>query len=739
MKISKVVHAYYNLFSPEKLGDSNQTCHNDINCYLNWKNESDAVVLVLLATGTEWCSGSLLNNTKQDYRPYFLSAFHCIDTNDNGTLSSTEINAAENWEFRFQFKKIVCNGSSVTNYISYNHATFRAAWVNTDFLLMELVDAVTNASGQLTLLGWDKSGNTPSSATGIHHPSGDVMKISFDNHSLGTNSSVINWTGSPSSPSNTHWVVGFDNGTTEGGSSGSPLFDQNKRVVGQLHGGATGCAPITKYYGKFNLSWTGGGTDSTRLSNWLDPSPSTSATTVNTIRTPVISGNSYVCTNGNVFTLENLPSGATVQWSVSGTAFTLSNQTNSSVKVTKTGLNESQATLTALINNSAVVTTTLTPCQLYIYSYSPALCSSAVFSIANLPSFIIGSQISWSCSSNLSLVGGTTGLTKTVNVLSVGDGTGWVEINVNQQLVKRSYLTILQPNNNASISGQSSITQSSSANYTLFSITDPIETYIPNSGTDLESCSNVTWTSSSNLSISPGAQGSSDPDEEIDYRIPISVYASGSGSGWIKAQITVNGSTLYVQKNIQIVPNSISVSITDHNYYFHATTSPQANLYTWRFNSNIIGVGNYADLYYFRENNNSSIVNTLQVTVSNGSLSGASQITVYGSIVVESEEVEDYISCYPNPVSSGSMLNISVDMTKYSKSRNYLQAAAGDKSKVPAFSVKLCSNAGIALRQSTLGNGSTQLNVSGLSPGIYFLLVYDGLNTKPTMHRIVIN
>lgn len=140
LSISRVVHAYVNLFPSfaTRGVSSSGNCNKDIVCFSEWYNESEAVALVLLANGTEHCSGSLLNNTVQDYRPFFLTAFHCIDSDQNGALSDAEISGSENWAFRFRFKKTSCNGNYVTSYITYNRADFRAAWNGTDFALMEL-------------------------------------------------------------------------------------------------------------------------------------------------------------------------------------------------------------------------------------------------------------------------------------------------------------------------------------------------------------------------------------------------------------------------------------------------------------------------------------------------------------------------------------------------------------------------------------------------------------------------
>jgi hypothetical protein len=81
------------------------------------------------------------------------------------------------------------------------------------------------------------------------------------------------------------WVVTWSQGVTEGGSSGSPLFGGDHRIVGQLAGGPSGCGSSDQRdaYGRFDNSWTGGGTKSTRLSNWLDPANIGAMTTNSTL------------------------------------------------------------------------------------------------------------------------------------------------------------------------------------------------------------------------------------------------------------------------------------------------------------------------------------------------------------------------------------------------------------------------------------------------------------------------
>uniref|UniRef100_UPI001E6328C8 T9SS type A sorting domain-containing protein n=1 Tax=Salinibacter altiplanensis TaxID=1803181 RepID=UPI001E6328C8 len=105
------------------------------------------------------------------------------------------------------------------------------------------------------------------STTSIHHPAGDIKKIAIDNNSPNSD----NFAGTPS---NSHWLVNFDEGTVEGGSSGAPLFSPNNKVIGQLHGGTNvdRCEVRDGYYGKLSLSCNKGGNNTTRLKDWLDSS-----------------------------------------------------------------------------------------------------------------------------------------------------------------------------------------------------------------------------------------------------------------------------------------------------------------------------------------------------------------------------------------------------------------------------------------------------------------------------------
>ena len=313
LTIKRIIHGYRSIGIDEYYGNNGTSaiCNVDVACKPAFSKEAKAVGLVLLSSGNELCSGSLLMTTDMSLKPYFLTAFHCIDIDKNLNLSDTELNNAENWMFKFHHKRAICGDSTLATSYTYNSAIFRSAWYNTDFALMEIDhDLIDNK--ELSWLGWDRTETAPSYGYCIHHPQGDVMKINTTYSSFDTSS----WNGIDN-----HWYVNWYEGVTEGGSSGAPFLNQNKLVVGQNHGKLVSqnylpvCDRKRSDAGMFYKSWTGGGTDNSRLSNWLDPlnTDSTTITTCSLEDRLKIVGPTVVCDSA-VYFVEHLPVGMTVTW-----------------------------------------------------------------------------------------------------------------------------------------------------------------------------------------------------------------------------------------------------------------------------------------------------------------------------------------------------------------------------------------------------------------------------------------
>ena len=315
LTISKTVYGYRAAMVDQNDGliRSSESCNNDIACFPEFQKEAKAVAKVLDSNGESCFSGSLMMSTNMDYKGYFLTAFHCIDINGDGILSVAEKANTQNWMFKFNYRKTSCEGNNVTSGYSYNGSTFRAAYYPTDFALVEINQTIPQ-NGLYSWLGWDRTGNVPSSGTCIHHPSGDVMKISIDDDPL-SSSTFAGY-------SNNHWTTNFDDGVVEHGSSGSPLLNSDKKVVGQLHdnfdwiGILTYCSQPRGDFGKISLSWPGGGSNSTRLSDWLDPN-GWGITVMPGSADLIISGDEYLYKTG-IYSLSSLPSGMSVNWSLTG-------------------------------------------------------------------------------------------------------------------------------------------------------------------------------------------------------------------------------------------------------------------------------------------------------------------------------------------------------------------------------------------------------------------------------------
>lgn len=282
--ISEVAYLGLNALSvfEKSLDDfgSSDPCQVNVNCPEgnSWSNQKRSVVKIIVKDGPNvgLCTGALVNNTAENCKNYVLTAQHC-------GAGATEANFSQ-WGFYFNFQSPSCLTPNVSTVSTIDDqyltgAIFRAASGNnsnintSDFLLVELMKPIPGSFNP-HYAGWNKQNVGSNSGVGIHHPSGDIKKISTYTTSLSSTS----WTSTP----NTHWAVKWaattnGHGVTEGGSSGSPLFDANGRIIGDLSGGGSFCSNTSGLdaYGKFAFSWSSAGTTADRqLKPWLDPTNS---------------------------------------------------------------------------------------------------------------------------------------------------------------------------------------------------------------------------------------------------------------------------------------------------------------------------------------------------------------------------------------------------------------------------------------------------------------------------------
>jgi lysyl endopeptidase len=252
LRLTQVIHAYKNILGPgANQGAGHQlpgvlksgACNINVNCPLgaNWQDVKRASARVFM--GGNQCSGALINNTAGDSKQYFLSANHCFSGNP------------ATWVFNFNYESPTCAGTSGTS-DTVSGSILRTKSSAADHCLVEITQDIP-AAYNVFLSGWSRSTTPSTMSTGIHHPLGDIKKICRDSNTALT----ATFNGSPC------WrVASWEQGVTEGGSSGSPLYDQNKRLVGQLFGGQATCSFLfNDYYGRFDVSWNNG------LSTWLDP------------------------------------------------------------------------------------------------------------------------------------------------------------------------------------------------------------------------------------------------------------------------------------------------------------------------------------------------------------------------------------------------------------------------------------------------------------------------------------
>lgn len=244
------------------LAEKQGSCNIDVVCPQGdpWRREIRSVGAYSL-NGSFVCTGTMVMNQREDFRNYFLTAYHC------GISAANAATMVVYWNFQSPTCGQLGGGSLAQN---QGGATFRANYSGSDFCLVELNQSPDPAF-DVHYAGWERGGTAPAKSVCIHQPGVDEKAISFVDTPLRSTA----YLGTNESDSANHWrVVKWTLGTTEPGSSGSGLWNASThRLVGQLHGGYASCVATNSsdWYGKLSTSWTGNGTTSTRLSDWLDP------------------------------------------------------------------------------------------------------------------------------------------------------------------------------------------------------------------------------------------------------------------------------------------------------------------------------------------------------------------------------------------------------------------------------------------------------------------------------------
>ena len=277
LTISEISQGYYDFFHIKSIegsiGSAEGNCHPNAICYDQvwhenpndgmWRQQINSVVCYTMSSGgyIYMCSGAMINNTANNFEPYLLTANHCYE----GTPST--------WKFYFKYQATSCSGTNGTTLKNATGATVLArdnGDSSSDFMLLKITGTINASSFDIFFAGWDLSTSapaTPTSCGAIHHPGGDIKKFSVPQH--------INNGSSYGYPK--FWAVNWAaaTGATEGGSSGSPLFNKKGLIVGQLYAGSSSCSYPSgyDYYGKISNSWTNNNNSSNakKLKPWLDP------------------------------------------------------------------------------------------------------------------------------------------------------------------------------------------------------------------------------------------------------------------------------------------------------------------------------------------------------------------------------------------------------------------------------------------------------------------------------------
>lgn len=281
VRIGALSHAFLPVYAEKSTNNiglgTSQACEIDVNCAEGEEWQILKRSVVHINTTTQLCSGALVNNTAYDGKPYILTAEHCINNTSE----------AEKSVFYFGYENSECFENDGQKNQSVSGSTLLATGESIDFTLLELSQ---RPPGEYNVYyaGWDVRKQGHGSSVTLHHPNADAMKISYDKDPTVEPTSLPGDLNDYLLESN-YRIAKWDIGTTEGGSSGCPLFNSSKKLIGVLSGGLASCGDSigynvetgrvifslngneNDYFSKTYFAWDHYSSNDKQLKYWLDP------------------------------------------------------------------------------------------------------------------------------------------------------------------------------------------------------------------------------------------------------------------------------------------------------------------------------------------------------------------------------------------------------------------------------------------------------------------------------------
>jgi hypothetical protein len=229
------------------------SCQLDANCYQEWQDSMRMVAhMVFERDGNQYvCSGTLVNTRNNSFKPYFLTAGHCI----------SDPSAARTLETHWSYQTETCNGAAPQRPRLQSEVGAQllasSSITEGDYSLLLL----RGIPAGLWFAGWDA--NDPAVGAplaGIHHPRGSWKRIFFGKR-IPDSAQPVSIDGYSASP-DLYYHVEMSQGRVEPGSSGSPLFTGPGVLAGILSyaqvspsGDACDLGALIAGYGRFSVAY----------------------------------------------------------------------------------------------------------------------------------------------------------------------------------------------------------------------------------------------------------------------------------------------------------------------------------------------------------------------------------------------------------------------------------------------------------------------------------------------------